>query len=120
MIRVLLAEDQTMFRSAVRRLLELEGDIEVVAEVGRGDEIVATALAVQPDVAVVDIEMPAQDGISAASELLRRLPGCRVLILTMYGRPGFVQRASRRGLRVYPQGSTSGGTRCYHSSLRRR
>jgi len=97
-IRVLLAEDQVMFRTAVRRLLELEGDIEVVAEVGRGDELVAAALAVRPDVAMVDIEMPAQDGISAASELRQRLPSCRALILTMYGRPGFVQRAMEGGV----------------------
>jgi len=87
-----------MFRTAVRRLLELEEDIEVVAEVARGDELVAAALAVQPDVAVVDIEMPAQDGITAASELRQSLPSCRTLILTMYGRPGFVQRAMESGL----------------------
>lgn len=86
-----------MFRTAVRRLLELEGDIQVVAEVERGDELVAAALAVRPDVAVVDVELPGQDGISAASDLRRRLPGCRALILTMYGRPGFVQRALERG-----------------------
>jgi two-component system response regulator DesR len=98
MIRVLLAEDQVMFRTAVRRLLELEDDINVVAEVARGDEIVPAALAARPDVAVVDIEMPAQDGISAASELRQRLPGCRTLILTMYGRAGFVQRAMKCGV----------------------
>ena len=97
MIRVLLAEDQVMFRTAVRRLLELEGDIVVVAEVGRGDEVVAAALAARPDVAVVDIEMPEQDGITAASELRRRLPTCRTLILTMHGRPGFVRRAMEGG-----------------------
>jgi two-component system response regulator DesR len=97
-IRVLLADDQMMFRTAVRRLLELEGDIEVVAEVARGDELVATALAARPDVAVVDIEMPAQDGISAAADLRQRLPNCRTLILTMYGRPGFVQRAMEGGV----------------------
>lgn len=98
MIRVLLAEDQVMFRTAVRRLLELEGDIHVVAEIGRGDELVAAALVVRPDVAVVDIEMPAQDGISAALELRQSLPSCRTLILTMYGRPGFVQRAMEGGV----------------------
>lgn len=98
MIRVLLAEDQQMFRTAVRRLLELEDDIEVVAEVARGDEVVPAALAAQPDVAVVDIEMPAKDGISAASELKQILPDCRTLMLTMYGRPGFVQRALERGV----------------------
>lgn len=98
MIRVLLAEDQLMFRTAVRRLLELEGDMEVVAEVARGDELVAAALAARPDVAVVDIEMPVQDGISAALDLRRSLPSCRTLILTMYGRPGFVQRAMEGGV----------------------
>src|SRR5467141_2574145 len=98
MIRVLLADDQLMFRTAVRRLLELEGDIEVVAEVARGDELVSMALTVRPDVAVVDIEMPAQDGISAAADLRQRLPNCRTLILTMYGRPGFVQRAMEGGV----------------------
>jgi two-component system, NarL family, response regulator DesR len=97
-IRVLLAEDQVMFRTAVRRLLELEGDIEVVAEVARGDELVAAALSARPDVAVVDIEMPGQDGISAAADLRQSLPGCRTLILTMYGRPGFVQRAIQGGV----------------------
>ena len=87
-----------MFRTAVRRLLELEGDIKVVAEVARGDELVRSALVARPHVAVVDIEMPGQDGISAASELRQRLPSCRTLILTMYGRPGFVQRAMESGV----------------------
>ena len=98
MIRVLLAEDQLMLRTAVRRLLDLEDDIEVVAEVARGDELVPAALAVRPDVAVVDIELPVQDGIRAASDLRQRLPSCRTLILTMYGRPGFVQRALEGGV----------------------
>ena len=98
MIRVLLAEDQLMFRTAVRRLLELEDDIQVVAEVARGDEILDAALSTRPDVAVVDIEMPGRDGLSAASELGRDVPDCRTLILTMYGRPGFVQRAMESGV----------------------
>ena len=98
MIRVLLAEDQVMFRTAVRRLLQLEDDIEVVGEVGRGDELVAIAMATRPDVAVVDIEMPVQDGLSAASELREALPSCRTLILTMYGRLGFVHRAIQGGV----------------------
>jgi two-component system, NarL family, response regulator DesR len=97
MIRVLLAEDLVMFRTAVRRLLELEDDIEVVAEVARGDEVVGAALSTHPDVAVVDIELPGRDGISAAMELHAELPSCRTLILTMYGRPGFVQRAIECG-----------------------
>jgi two-component system response regulator DesR len=98
MIRVLLAEDQLMFRTAVRRLLQLEGDIQVVAEVGRGDEVVPVALATQPEVAVVDIEMPGEDGIAAATKLQQCLPSCRTLILTMYGRPGFIQRAMSGGV----------------------
>ena len=98
MIRVLLAEDQVMFRTAVRRLLQLENDIDIVWEVGRGDELVPLALATRPDVAVVDIEMPVRDGLSAAEELHGALPGCRTLILTMYGRPGYVQRAIRAGV----------------------
>jgi two-component system response regulator DesR len=97
-IRVLLAEDQVMFRKAVRRLLELEGDIEVVAEVGQGDQLLAAALDTRPDVAVVDIEMPGVDGITASAELRRRLPSCRALILTMFGRPGFIQRAMEGGV----------------------
>jgi two-component system, NarL family, response regulator DesR len=97
-IRVLLAEDQVMFRGAVRRLLQLEDDIEVVAEVGRGDELTSVALATRPDVAVVDIEMPARDGLSAAADLRQALPSCRTLILTMYGRPGFVHRAMQAGV----------------------
>ena len=98
MIRVLLAEDQVMFRSAVRRLLQLEDDIDVVGEVGNGDELLPLALATRPDVAVVDIEMPVRDGLSAAAELHDALPTCRTLILTMYGRPGFVRRAIQGGV----------------------
>jgi two-component system, NarL family, response regulator DesR len=98
MIRVLLAEDQVMFRTAVRRLLELEGDIQVVAEVGQGDQLAGAARDARPDVAVVDIEMPVQDGISAAAELKRSLPSCRTLILTMHGKAGFVRRAMEAGV----------------------
>jgi two-component system response regulator DesR len=97
-IRVLLAEDQAMFRTAVRRLLELEGDLRVVAEVERGNEILQAAIATRPEVAVIDIELPACDGITAAFELQRLLPSCRTLILTMYGKPGYVQRALAGGV----------------------
>jgi two-component system response regulator DesR len=97
-IRILLAEDQAMLRTAVRRLLELEGDLRVVAEVGRGDEVVEAALAARPDVAVMDIELPGQDGLETAFELKRCLPSCRTLILTMYGRPGYLQRAMEGGI----------------------
>ncbi len=93
MIQVLLAEDQAMVRGALAALLALEGDIEIVADVSRGDEVVAAALRVQPDVALLDIEMPGGDGLSAAAALHERLPSCRVLILTTFGRPGYLRRA---------------------------
>jgi two-component system response regulator DesR len=96
-IKVLIADDQDMFRSAIRRLLELEGDVEVVAEVGRGDELLEAALASRPDVALIDIEMPGKDGLEATDELRRHLPSCRPLIVTMFGRPGFFHRAMKAG-----------------------
>ncbi len=97
MIRVLLAEDQGMVRGALAALLGLQTDIEVVAQVGRGDEVVAAALASRPDVALLDIEMPGGDGLAAAAGLRDALPGCRALILTTFGRPGYLQRAMAAG-----------------------
>jgi two-component system, NarL family, response regulator DesR len=97
MIRVLIAEDQAMVRGALASLLGLEADIEVVAEVGRGDEVLAAARAGRVDVALLDIEMPGQDGITAAAELVRELPATRVLILTTFGRPGYLRRALEQG-----------------------
>jgi two-component system response regulator DesR len=96
-IRVLLAEDQGMMRGALALLLDLEPDLEVVAQVSTGDAVVPTALEVRPDIALLDIEMPGGDGISATAELRRRLPGCRVLILTTFGRPGYLRRAMEAG-----------------------
>lgn len=97
MIRVLLAEDKLMVRGALSALLSLEGDIEVVAEVSRGDEIVETAERIQPDVALLDIELPGGDGLAAAAELHERLPDVRVIILTTFGRPGYLRRAMEAG-----------------------
>lgn len=97
MIRVLLAEDQTMVRGALAALLALEGDIHIVAEVARGDEVVTAALAAQPDVALLDIEMPGGDGLTAAAQVRSELPSCRVLILTTFGRPGYLRRAMESG-----------------------
>ncbi len=97
MIRVLLAEDQTMVRGALAALLALAGDIEVVAEAARGDEVVPRALATQPDVALLDIEMPGGDGLTAAAALHEQVPNCRVLILTTFGRPGYLRRALESG-----------------------
>ena len=98
MIRVLLAEDQAMVRGALAALLALEGDIEIVAEVGRGDEVATVALATKPDVALLDIEMPGSGGITAAAALHAKLPSCRVLILTTFGRPGYLRKAMESGV----------------------
>ncbi|PZR87532.1 MAG: DNA-binding response regulator [Candidatus Nephthysia bennettiae] len=97
MIRVLLAEDQDLVRGAMAALLSLEPDIEVVAEVDGGDEVLPAALASRPEVALLDIEMPGSDGITAAAQLRERLPACRVLILTTFGRPGYLRRAMASG-----------------------
>jgi len=96
-IRLLLADDQALIRSALASLLSLEEDFEVVAEVGRGDEVVPAAQATQPDVALLDIEMPGLDGIAAASALQRELPQCKVVIVTTFGRPGYLRRAMESG-----------------------
>ena len=97
MIRVLLAEDQAMVRGALAALLSLEGDIEIVAEVSRGDEVVRAAVAARPDVALLDVEMPGYDGLAAAALLRRALPSCHVVILTTFGRPGYLRRAMESG-----------------------
>lgn len=97
MIKVLLAEDQTMVRGALASLLALESDIEVVAQAARGDEVVGAARAARPDVALLDIEMPGMTGLEAAEQLGRELPECRVLILTTFGRPGYLRRAIAGG-----------------------
>jgi two-component system, NarL family, response regulator DesR len=97
MIRILLAEDQGMVRGALAALLALEPDMEIVAEVARGDEVAARALESQPDVAMLNIEMPGADGLTAAAELRAKLPSCRVMILTTFGRPGYLRRAMESG-----------------------
>jgi len=96
-IRVLLAEDQAMVRGALSALLSLEEDVEIVAEAARGDEVLPAALDALPDVALLDIEMPGGDGLSAAAALRARLPSCRVIILTTFGRPGYLKRAMESG-----------------------
>ena len=97
MIRLLLADDQELVRTALAALLTLEEDFEVVATVGRGDEVVAAAKAHRPDVALLDIQMPGIDGLAAAAVLSQELPECRSLILTTFGRPGYLRRAMESG-----------------------
>jgi len=94
---VLLAEDQALVRGALAALLELQPDLLVVAEVGRGDEVLPTALASGPDVALLDIELPGIDGLAAAAALRAGLPACRVLMVTTFGRVGYLRRALEVG-----------------------
>jgi two-component system response regulator DesR len=96
-IRLLLADDQAMVRGALAALLGLEPDLEVVAEVGRGDEVVAAVLTSGAQVALLDVEMPGMDGLAATGELKKAAPGCRVLIVTTFGRPGYLRRAMEAG-----------------------
>ena len=101
MIRVLLAEDQGMMRGALAVLLGLEPDIEVVAEVSTGTAILPRALETRPDVALLDIELPGRSGLDAAADLARELPGCAVVMVTTFARPGYVQRAMAAGARGF-------------------
>jgi len=96
-IRLLIADDQALVRGALAALLGLEADIEVVAQVGRGDEVVEAALTSHADVALLDIEMPGIDGIAAAARVRAEVPGCRALIVTTFGRPGYLARAMQAG-----------------------
>ena len=97
MIRVLLADDQAMVRGALATVLGLEPDIEVVAQVGSGDEVLAAAKEASPDVALLDVQMPGKDGLTAAAELHGALPSCRIIVCTTFGRPGYLARAMAAG-----------------------
>ncbi|MFE2376975.1 response regulator transcription factor [Streptomyces sp. NPDC059398] len=101
MIRLLLAEDQAMVREALAALLGLEPDFEVVAQVARGDEVLAAAREHAVDVALLDIEMPGLTGIEAAAQLQRELPALRVVVLTTFGRPGYLRRAMESGAHAF-------------------
>jgi two-component system response regulator DesR len=92
-VRILIAEDMRILRDTLVAVLDLEDDLEVVAEVDSGDRIVPAALEHRPDVAVLDIDLPGVDGLTAAAELHGQLPDCRILVLTGLGRPGHLRRA---------------------------
>jgi two-component system, NarL family, response regulator DesR len=100
-IRVLIAEDQAMIREALAALLSFEDDIKVVAQVGRGDEVVAAAVEHEADVALLDIEMPGMDGLTAAGQLHEAQPDVKIVILTTFGRPGFLRRAMQSGVSAF-------------------
>ncbi|WP_433591258.1 response regulator transcription factor [Nocardia sp. CA-145437] len=97
MIKLLLADDQALVRGALAALLSLEPDLDVVAEVGRGDEVLAAVERTTPDVALLDVEMPGLDGISAAAHLHAAHPAVRILMVTTFGRPGYLRRAIDAG-----------------------
>lgn len=122
-IRLLLADDQALVRGALATLLDLEPDMTVVAEVGRGDEVVAAARESRPDVALLDVEMPGIDGIEATRELRAVMPEVKVVIVTTFGRPGFLRRALVAGANGFvvkdtPARQLADAVRRVHSGLR--
>jgi two-component system response regulator DesR len=122
-IRLLLADDQALVRGALSALLGLEPDLEIVAEVGSGDAVLPAVLEHRPDVALLDVEMPGMDGIAAAAILRDRAPGTRVLIVTTFGRPGFLHRAMKSGASGFvvkdtPAAQLADAVRRVHAGLR--
>lgn len=122
-IRLLLADDQALVRGALAALLDLEPDLEVVAQVGRGDEVVAAAVDAAADVCLLDIEMPGCDGIEAAAALHTAAPGIRSLVVTTFGRPGYLRRAVDAGVSGFvvkdtPAAELADAVRRVHAGLR--
>jgi two-component system response regulator DesR len=122
-IRILLADDQALVRGALAALLDLEADIEVVAQVGRGDEVVAAARSSAAQVCLLDIEMPGLTGLEAAERLRTELPEVRSLIVTTFGRPGYVRRALDAGAAGFlvkdtPARELADAVRRVHAGLR--
>ncbi|WP_181313064.1 response regulator transcription factor [Nocardioides campestrisoli] len=110
MIRVLLADDENLIRSALAQMLDLEDDLEVVAEAATGAEALAAVGEHRPDVAVLDLQMPDLDGIEVAERLAAVAPGCACLIVTSHGRPGYLKRALAVGVRGFLPKTTSAAT----------
>jgi two-component system, NarL family, response regulator DesR len=122
-IRLLLADDQALVRGALSALLNLEPDLEVVAEVGTGDAVVPAVLEHRPDVALLDVEMPGLDGISATAQVRAASPSTRVLIVTTFGRPGYLRRALQAGAAGFvvkdtPAAQLADAVRRVHAGLR--
>ncbi|KUP96384.1 response regulator transcription factor [Thermobifida cellulosilytica] len=119
MIRIVLADDERLVRGAIAALLNLEEDLEVVAEVGRGDEVVDAVAGHRADIAVLDVEMPGLTGLEAAAALHEAVPSCGILILTSFGRPGYLRRALAAGARGFlakdaPVDQLAGAIRTVH------
>ena len=122
-IRLLLADDQALVRGALSALLGLEPDLQVVAEVGSGDAVVAAVLEHLPDVALLDVEMPGMDGIAATAAVRSARPETRVLIVTTFGRPGYLRRALQAGASGFvvkdtPAPQLADAVRRVHAGLR--
>jgi two-component system response regulator DesR len=122
-IRLLLADDQALVRGALVALLDLEPDLTVVAEVAAGDQVLAAVRLHRPDVALIDVEMPGMDGIEATRTLKQELPSTRVLIVTTFGRPGYLRRALQAGadgfvVKDTPARQLADAVRRVHSGLR--
>jgi two-component system response regulator DesR len=122
-IRILLADDQALVRGALSALLDLEPDLQVVVEVGSGDAVLPAIREHQPDVALLDVEMPGMDGITAAGLVRDEFPGVRVLIVTTFGRPGFLRRALQAGVSGFvvkdtPAAALADAVRRVHAGLR--
>jgi two-component system response regulator DesR len=122
-IRLLLADDQALVRGALAALLDLEPDLRVVAQVGSGDEVLDAARTHRADVALLDVEMPRLDGIAAAAALSAAFPSCRSLIVTTFGRPGYLRRALDAGASGFvvkdtPAEQLADAVRRVHSGLR--
>ena len=123
MIRLLLADDQALVRGALTALLTLEPDLEVVSEVGTGDAVVPAVLEQRPDVALLDVEMPGLDGISATAAVRAAAPQTKVLIVTTFGRPGYLRRALKAGASGFvvkdtPASQLADAVRRIHQGLR--
>jgi two-component system, NarL family, response regulator DesR len=123
MIRLLLADDQALVRGAMAALLDMEPDLTVVAEVGRGDEVLGAVRDHAVDVALLDVEMPGQDGVAAARELHAAVPGCRVLMVTTFGRAGYLRQAMAAGASGFivkdtPARQLADAVRRVHAGLR--
>lgn len=123
MIRLLLADDQALVRGALAALLDLESDLEVVGEVGRGDEVLDACREHRPDVVLMDVEMPGKDGLEASAELRSALPDVKILVVTTFGRPGFLRRAMQAGVNGFvvkdtPARQLADAVRRVHSGLR--
>jgi two-component system response regulator DesR len=122
-IRLLLADDQALVRGALAALLDLEADLSVVAEVGSGDAVLPAVREHRPDVALLDIEMPGLDGIAATAQVRAAVPSTRVLVVTTFGRPGYLRRALQAGAAGFlvkdtPAAQLADAVRRVHTGLR--